>query len=109
MSFQQAGGARSSWTSAARFSGTGARRFSPILDVGGDTSETATHVDSYGDIFSDPGATPGASTIFRGALPLELPYTRSRSPLRPLAPIAWLAAARSRFVANKVAAASRFR
>jgi hypothetical protein len=63
MSFQQAGGARSSRTGAARFSGTGARRFSPILDVGGDTTETATHVDSYEDVFSDPGATPGASTI----------------------------------------------
>src|SRR6266700_1648719 len=62
MSFQQAGGARSSRTSTVRFSGTGARRFAPILHVGCDTSETATHVDSYGDIFSDPGATPGAST-----------------------------------------------
>ena len=36
------------------------------------------------------GANPGASKIYRGASPLELPYTRSRSPLRRLAPIAWL-------------------
>src|SRR6266567_1412517 len=34
---------------------------------------------------------------YRGASPLELPYTRSRSPLRRLAPIAWLTrGARSR-------------
>src|SRR6185436_19147150 len=33
--------------------------------------------------------------IFRGASPLVLPDTRSRSPLRRLAPIAWLASRRS--------------
>jgi len=31
-----------------------------------------------------------ATTFIRGALPLGLPYTRSLSRLRPLAPIAWL-------------------
>jgi len=31
-----------------------------------------------------------SATIYRGASPLEFPYTRSRSPLRRLAPIAWL-------------------
>ena len=41
---------------------------------------------------------PGALLLIRGASPLGLPYTRSRSPLRRLAPIAWLArAARSLF------------
>ena len=32
---------------------------------------------------------PGASSLFRGALPLGLPGTLSRSPLRRLAPFAW--------------------
>jgi len=64
MSFQQAGWRRSSWTASARFSGAGARRFWPFLDGGRETTEAATHVDSGGDVFSDPGATPGASTIF---------------------------------------------
>src|SRR5207245_2948823 len=95
MSFQQAGCARSFRTRVARFSGAGARRFWPLLHVGRETSEAATHVDSYWDVFSDPGATPGASIFIRGASPLELPYTRSRSPLRRLAPIAWLASLRS--------------
>ena len=36
-------------------------------------------------------ATPGASTIFRGAWPRGLPYTVTRSPLRRLAPFRWLA------------------
>jgi len=31
------------------------------------------------------------SVLSEGLLPLGLPYTRSRSPLRRLAPIAWLA------------------
>jgi hypothetical protein len=35
----------------------------PLLHVGRDTAEADTHVDSCGDIFSDPGANPGASTI----------------------------------------------
>ena len=40
---------------------------------------------------------PAPPLLIRGASPLELPYTRSRSPLRRLAPIAWLArGARSR-------------
>src|SRR6187200_1507550 len=33
--------------------------------------------------------------IYRGASPLELPYTLSREPLRRLAPFAWLASLRS--------------
>src|SRR6185503_1731417 len=38
-----------------------------------------------------------SSKLIRGALPLGLPYTLSRSPLRRLAPFAWLARdARSR-------------
>ena len=39
----------------------------------------------------DRGSNPRSGTkINRGASPLELPYTRSRSALRRLAPIAWL-------------------
>src|SRR5687768_12115340 len=38
------------------------------------------------------GSNPaGRANIYRGASPLELPYTLSRSPLRRLAPFAWLA------------------
>src|SRR5262245_41877231 len=36
-----------------------------------------------------------SSELIRGASPLGLPYTRSRSPLRRLAPIAWLTRCRS--------------
>src|SRR5262249_10192870 len=36
------------------------------------------------------------SFLIRGASPLGLPYTRPRSPLRRLAPVAWLASLRSR-------------
>src|SRR5262245_5267401 len=39
------------------------------------------------------------STLHRGASPLGLPYTRPRSPLRRLAPAAWLARALARDVA----------
>ena len=41
-------------------------------------------------------ALPGTlSGLIRGASPLELPYTHARSPLRRLAPHAWLARSRS--------------
>jgi hypothetical protein len=38
---------------------------------------------------------PAPPFIIRGASPLELPYTRSRAPLRRRAPCAWLASRRS--------------
>src|SRR5262245_55426464 len=38
---------------------------------------------------------PAPPIFLRGASPLGLPYTRSRSPLRRLAPIAWLTRSRS--------------
>ena len=43
----------------------------------------------------DAGSSWWTSCFNRGASPLELPYTRSRSPLRRLAPFAWLASLRS--------------
>jgi hypothetical protein len=67
-------------TSAARFFGVGARRFFRLFTPGATHQRRIRIVDSCGDVFSDPGATPGASTIFfRGASPLELPYTVTRS------------------------------
>jgi hypothetical protein len=80
----------------ARFFGVGVRRFFRLFTPDATLQRRIRIVDSCGDVFSDPGATPGASTIFfRGASPLELPYTRSRSPLRRLPPCAWLASLRS--------------
>ena len=43
----------------------------------------------------DAGSSWRTSCFNRGASPLELPYTLSRSPLRRLAPFAWLASLRS--------------
>src|SRR6476469_8114552 len=66
MSFQQAGGSRSPWTGTARFSGAGARRFFRLFTPGATLQRRIRIVDSCGDVFSDPGATPGASTTRLG-------------------------------------------
>jgi len=46
----------------ARFFGVGARRFFRVFTPGATLQTRIRIVDSYGDVFSDPGATPGAST-----------------------------------------------
>jgi hypothetical protein len=38
--------------------------FQPLLHVGGEISEADTHVESFGDVLSDAGSTPAASTNF---------------------------------------------
>ena len=66
MSFQQAGCHRLPRTVAARFFGVGARRFFRLFTPGATLQRRIRIVDSYGDVLSDPGATPGASTIRLG-------------------------------------------
>ena len=74
MSFQQAGCHRLPRTVTARFSGVGARRFFRFFTPGATHQRRIRIVDSCGDVFSDPGATPGASTIFfRGAFAPRTP------------------------------------
>jgi len=37
--------------------------FQPLPHAGGEISEADTHVESFGDVLSDAGSTPAASTI----------------------------------------------
>jgi len=39
--------------------------FEPLPHAGHETKEADTHVESHGDLLSDAGSTPAASTIFK--------------------------------------------
>ena len=64
---KQAGGQAAARRLIVRCTGSGVRRFLPFRHAGRDTSETDTHVESCGDVLSDAGSTPAASTILRFA------------------------------------------
>jgi hypothetical protein len=64
MSSMQAGRHPRSRQVATRRFGLSCGRFSPLLDGRDEDSEGDTHVDSCGDVLSDAGSTPAASTKF---------------------------------------------
>ncbi len=51
----------------ARLFGSSGRRFPPRFDAGREHSSVVKHVESCGDVLSDAGSTPAASTIPRFA------------------------------------------
>jgi hypothetical protein len=51
----------------ARLFGSSGRRFPPRFDAGRETTSVVTHVESCGDVLSDAGSTPAASTNLRSA------------------------------------------
>jgi hypothetical protein len=44
--------------------------FEPLPHAGHETKEADTHVESHGDLLSDAGSTPAASTIVSGLISL---------------------------------------
>ena len=64
-------------------SGSGDRRFWPLPHAGHEISEADTHVESCGDVLSDAGSTPAASTTFLQYVREFWPPVPAASPWAP--------------------------
>ena len=60
-----------------RNTGSGSRRFSPLSCAGIEKLKADTHVESCGDVLSDAGSTPAASTTYLYWIAANQPDTQS--------------------------------